>query len=239
MKKLSLLVSGLVLSTAVLAQKPAAADAAMSLEGQFGWAASTLSFSNQTPSNVDATLGTAGLRFRYFVSDNLAVRVSLGMANRSTMKNSFENEMDNTGDAGTFETKSSLTNIGVGAEYHFAGTDRLSPYGGLDINIASGKYTETGTHADNIGWVAADYSESFEGKSSGFGVNLVAGTDYYFAENFYTGLELGLGWNKVSVTGSTSTNTTGTITNTTKGNDQSWSTFGNNVVGTFRLGWRF
>ena len=240
MKKLSLLVGGLVLSASVMAQKPAAAaDAPMSIEGVIGWSASTLSFNNNSASNLNGLIVTPGLRFRYFLQDNIAVRVSLGMNNASETQDYYQNEGDNTGDAGTFETKSSTLNLGIGAEYHFAGTEKLSPYAGLDINIGSGKYTETGTHATNGGWVATDYSEAYEGKASAFGINLVAGTDYYFAENFYMGLELGLGFNTLNIKADESSSTSGTVTVTTKGNDFKTSAFGNNVVGTFRLGWRF
>lgn len=238
MKKLSLLVSGLALSTLALAQKPSA-EVPMSLEGQIGWNSSTLSFANVTGANINTNIATGGLRYRYFVSDNIAARVSLGVSNTKTTDNYYENEGDNSGDAGTFETKLGLLNIGIGGEYHFDGTDKLSPYVGADINIASGKYTEDGSHADNVSWVAANYTEAYEAKASGFGLNLVAGTDYYFAENFYAGLELGLGWNSYTVKEDVRTITVGTTTSTTTGNESKSSSIGNNVVGTFRLGWRF
>lgn len=225
MKKLAILVGAIALTGSTFAQKPS--DAPMSLEGQLGFNASTMTFN--APS----------LRFRYFVTENIAGRLTLGMNNSSTLDNFYENEADNTGGAGTFETKTSMLNIGIGGEYHFAGTDRLSPYAGLDILIGSGGYTETGEQADATSWVATDYKETYTGKGSMFGVNLVAGTDYYFAENFYLGLELGLGFSSTTVKADEQTFTVGTTTTTISGNDAKSSSFGNNFISQFRLGWRF
>lgn len=225
MKKLSLLVGGLALSTAVFAQKPDA-SVPSTLEGQIGWNASTLSFN--APS----------LRYRYFLQDNIAVRVTLGIANSSNTQNFFEDEAENTDGTGTYETKTGALNAAVGAEYHFAGTDRLSPYAGIDIMFGSGKVTTEGTNSDGATWID-DYSESSEAKTSMFGVNLVAGTDYYFAENFYIGLELGLGWQSMTQKEGESTVTFGGTTTTVRSNEEKDSFFGNNAIGTFRLGWRF
>jgi outer membrane protein W len=225
MKKLSLLVGGLALSTAVFAQKPDA-SVPSTLEGQFGWNASTLSF--QAPS----------LRYRYFLQDNIAIRVTLGIANTSTTENFYEVESDNSGGSGTYETKTGALNAAIGAEYHFAGTDRLSPYAGIDIMFGSGKFTTEGENSDGTTWIDA-YSESSEAKTGMFGVNLVAGTDFYFAENFYTGLELGLGWQSMTQKEGESSVTFGGTTTTVTSNETKNSEFGNNVIGTFRLGWRF
>lgn len=225
MKKLSLLVGGLILSGAVLAQKPDAGTPS-TLEGQLGWNSSTLSFN--APS----------IRYRYFLQDNIAVRVTLGMSNNSTTDNFFQNESDNSGTAGTYDTKNNRFNAAIGAEYHFAGTDRLSPYAGIDIMFGSGKITTDGSNSDGTTFVN-NYSEKTEAKTGMFGVNLVAGTDYYFAENFYMGLELGLGWQSITQKEGTSEVTSGGVTTKNTTNEAKSSFFGNNVIGTFRLGWRF
>lgn len=225
MKKLSLLVGGLILSGAVLAQKPDAGTPS-TLEGQLGWNASTLSFN--APS----------IRYRYFLTDNIAARVTLGMGNTSHTDNYFQNEQDNSGNSGTYKTTNNNFNAAIGAEYHFAGTDRLSPYVGIDIKFGSGKVATDGSSSDGTTYVA-DYTEKSEAKTGMFGVNLVAGTDYYFAENFYMGLELGLGWQSITQKEGTTEVTSGGTTVKNTSNEAKTSTFGNNVVGTFRLGWRF
>jgi outer membrane protein W len=225
MKKLGLLVSGIVLSTALMAQKPES-GAPSTLEGLIGWNASTLSFN--APS----------LRYRYFLQDNIAVRVTLGINNTSTTDNFFENEDNNTGGTGTYETRNNGLTFGFGGEYHFAGTNRLSPYVGADILFGSGKVSTDGQNADGVGFVD-DYSEMSEYKTSMFGVNLVAGTDFYFAQNFYFGLELGLGWMSNKQKEGQTTVTFGGNTFMSKSNEATTSDFGNNVISTFRLGWRF
>ncbi len=225
MKKLGLLVSGIVLSTALMAQKPDA-NVPSTLEGQFGWNNSTMSF--------DAP----ALRYRYFLEDNIAVRLTLGINNTTNTDNFFENEDNNTGATGTYQTKNNGLTFGVGGEYHFEGTNRLSPYAGADIMFGSGKASTDGQNSDGVSFVG-DYSEMSEYKTSMFGVNLVAGTDFYFAQNFYFGLELGLGWASNKEKEGETTVTFGGNTFTSKSNEATSSEFGNNVISTFRLGWRF
>lgn len=225
MKKLGLLVSGIVLTTALMAQKPES-GAPSTLEGQFGWNASTLSFN--APS----------LRYRYFFQDNIAFRVTLGINNTSTSYNFFENEETNSGSTGTYEARNNGLTFGFGGEYHFAGTNRLSPYVGTDIMFGTGKITSEGLNTDGSVFID-DYSQSFEIGTSMFGVNFVAGTDFYFAENFYFGLELGLGWATNKQKEGISTATFGGNTFISKSNEETTSDFGNNVISTFRLGWRF
>ncbi|ASS48126.1 MAG: hypothetical protein A3D31_00445 [Candidatus Fluviicola riflensis] len=224
MKKLSLLVGGLILSTAVMAQKP---DASVhnTLEGLINWNASTLSFTSPS------------IRYRYFVQDNIAVRVTLGVHNSSSTDN-FTEFGDGTGGTGTYENKTGAMNFSIGGEYHFGGTDRLSPYAGLDIMLGSGKVTTDGTNSDGATFIDA-YTESSEAKTSMFGVNLVAGTDYYFAENFYLGLELGLGWTSMTWKEGEATTTFGGTTTTSVTPEAKASDLNTGAVGSFRLGWRF
>ena len=224
MKKLSLLVGGLVMSTMVLAQKPDAGTP-LSLEGQLGWNASTLSF--QAPS----------IRLRYFLQDNIAVRATIGLANNKTVDNHYE-LANNGGSVGEEINFTKGWNAAIGAEYHFAGTDRLSPYAGLDVMFGGGNTGAEWTNYNGVGYLV-DYTRVDEAKRGMFGVNVVAGTDYYFAENFYLGLELGLGFSSSSTKEAISTVTTGGVTTETKSADGKSSFFGNNAIGTFRLGWRF
>lgn len=224
MKKLSLLVGGLALSTLALAQKPDAGTP-FSLEGQLGWNTSTLSFN--APS----------IRARYFLSDNLAARVTFGMSNLKTTDNYYELP-NNGGGAGTEINKNSSWTAALGAEYHFEGTDRLSPYVGADILFGGGNNRAEWANYDGTGY-NADFTAETNAKTSRIGVNVVAGTDYYFAENFYLGLELGFGFGANTVKEGESTTTTGGVTTESKTPEAKSSFIGNNAIGTFRLGWRF
>jgi outer membrane protein W len=225
MKKLAILVGAIALTGSTFAQK-ATTDNPFSLEGQLGFNASTLSFN--APS----------LRFRYFVADNIAVRLTLGIDNSSETFNYYETEDMNTGASGTEVNKSGMFNVAIGGEYHFAGTDRLSPYAGLDILIGSGSNTNDWSNYDGVGY-AANTTRAIEAKTSMFGVNLVAGADYYFAENFYLGMELGLGFGATTVKEGTDVTTVGGVSVTNTTNEEKYSGFGNNFIGNFRLGWRF
>lgn len=245
MKKLSLLLGGMILTTAVMAQKPTE-GAPMTLEGNVAGLAA-FGFGNSSATNLNGTTnaGTTpsivapGLRFRYFATENIAVRLSLGFSSSKTTNNFYQNEIDNSGGAGTYVSRIGTTTIGIGGEYHFKGTEKLSPYAGLDINFGMGKATTEGDQSNGATWVATDYSEKSEQKTAGFGVGLIAGTDYYFVENFYLGVELGLGFNSYTMKEGTSSVTTGGVTTEAKGNEMKISGFSNNVMGMFRLGWRF
>lgn len=230
MKKLSLLIGGLILTGAVMAQKPVD-TAPMSLEGQLGWNASTLSFNSPS------------LRFRYFVQNNIAGRVTVGVSNTKQTDNFYELP-DFSGETGEFITKSNNWTVSIGGEYHFEGTEKLSPYAGLDIIFGGGKETTEATNAtaseDDGGVYTPDFSATTERPRSVFGVNLVAGMDYYFVENFYLGLEVGFGFSQTTVKEGTFESTVGgTTTSGSLNSENKNTTLGNNVIGTFRLGWRF
>jgi outer membrane protein W len=244
MKKLSLLLGGMILTTAVMAQKPTE-GAPMTLEGNvagiaaFGFGNASATNLNGTSSPTMPSIVAPGLRFRYFATENIAIRVSLGFSSSKRTDNFYENEVDNTGGSGTYVSKLGTTTIGVGAEYHFKGTEKLSPYAGIDINFGMGKMSTEGDQTDGATWLAADYSEKAEQKTAGFGVGLIAGTDYYFVENFYLGVELGLGFNSYTAKEGTASTTIAGVTTEAKGNEVKISGFSNNVMGMFRLGWRF
>lgn len=231
MKKLSLLVGGLILTGAVMAQKPAD-GAPMSLEGQVGLVSGAAGGTN-------LQFTAPSIRFRYFVAENIAVRVSLMMDNSRDENTLYENP-DFSGGTGSVVTKNNGFGVGLGAEYHFAGTERLSPYAGLDIRFGGGKYNEVGDNTNNGS--SFTNGDSYEGtqKYSSFGVALVAGTDYYFAENFYMGLELGLTWGSMTdKEGTYSATTGGTTTSGTYSGMSKSSMLTTNATGLFRLGWRF
>lgn len=234
MKKLSLLVGGLVLSTVAMAQKPDASTP-MTLEGQTGFtagAAGGTNFGFTAPS----------IRFRYFIADNLAIRATYMMDNTSDETTIYEGSGGNPygGGTGTATVKNSLWTAGIGAEYHFDGTDRLSPYAGIDIQFGGGNtHTEGDNTNDGVTYTSGD-SYNSDAKNGIFGVKLAGGMDYYFAENFYLGLELGLNWMSINVKEGTGSATIGgTTTSGTTSGASKHSMINTNTAGLFRLGWRF
>ena len=177
MKKLMILVSAVALSGTMFAQK-AGSDNPYSLEGAMN------------VSKEGVSWAAPNLRMRYFIKDNLALRLTVGRdgssvtttvpASTSTVTDTAGNTTTTTIPASEVTTKNSIMNFGLAAEYHLPGTDRMSPYFTAGFN--------TGKDSRN------DFST--------FGLNVGAGIDYYIAENIYVGLELG--FNYTSTDGSSS-----------------------------------
>lgn len=224
MKKLFVLAGAVVLGSSLLAQKPTAQNP-FSLEGQLSYNTSSLSFN--APS----------LRMRYFIKDDLAARVSLSINNVST-KDFYYELADNAGAEGTEINKTSNTMISLGAEKHFAGTNKLSPYVGADLAIGMGNTSAKWDKFDGSGY-NADFTAVAKAPTSMIGLNLVAGTDYYFAENFYVGLELGIGFMSMTEKAGEFEFTTAGTTTTNLSEPTKSGGFGNNFIGNARIGWRF
>jgi outer membrane protein W len=183
------------------------------------------------------TIVAPTLKYRYFLSENMAIRFGLGF-NGSKETNNFTENADGTGATGSQELQSSSWEVAPGFEYHFAGTDRLSPYLGVAIAIGGGKDTETWTNSDGSQYVE-DLSADVENPFSTFGVGLLAGADFYFAENFFVGAEFGYLISSVTEKeGSISVSAGGTTTSATTP-ERKFSANGFGETAAIRLGWRF
>ena len=162
MKKLMILVSAVALSGTMFAQK-AGSDNPYSLEGAMN------------VSKEGVSWAAPNLRMRYFIKDNLALRLTVGRDGNSVTTSvpaSIDTATNTIIPASEVTTKNSIMNFGLAAEYHLPGTDRMSPYFTAGFNTNK------------------DSREDF----STFGLNLGAGIDYYVAENIYVGLELGFNY---------------------------------------------
>ncbi|HBW85508.1 MAG TPA: hypothetical protein DEF82_01815, partial [Crocinitomicaceae bacterium] len=186
MKKLFILAGAVAISSTLFAQKPTS-EVKYSLEGTM---------------NYDGTNGlkwnAPNLRMRYFVNDNIAARVQVGLGDGvtpSSEKYTFSENADGSGALGSQTIKRSAINLGIGAEYHLSGTDKMSPYFFGGLNFGTGSYKETWDNSDGTDYVSGLTGEIKAGISS-FGLGLGAGFDYYIAENIYMGLEMGLNWGK-------------------------------------------
>ena len=209
-------------------------DNPWSLEG-------VLSFTN--PGGINWSAPT--IRARYFVNENIAARVQLGLGDglgtpRSESYTFYENG-DGTGGSGTQDITRLQWMAQIGGEYHLTGTDRMSPYFGLGINFGGGSYAESWDKYDGTGY-NANIGAEVDAKYSMFGVGLLAGMDYYVFENIYLGLELGLTFNSYNYSDVTTVVTSavpsGTTTIVNAGNKESYISTGAGSAA-FRLGWRF
>jgi hypothetical protein len=149
-----------------------------------------------------------GIRYRMFLSESGALRVNLLMNGDKTQTVRSQQTKTQGSDGKTvvipelYDTESNRSiGIGVGYEMHFAGTDRLSPYAGAQLFFLTGKSTLTREYHNANNADDTTKPEKFttwemervQGTST-FGLGLVLGTDFYFADHFYLGAELGLGF---------------------------------------------
>jgi opacity protein-like surface antigen len=237
MKKLMIFVGALTLTGSLFAQKPASDDARYSLEGL---------------ANLNTTNGMSfaapSLRLRYFATDNIAGRVQFGFGgDGSSVVNTPSKEsytyyanQDGTGETGTVDIARSQWNLGLGAEYHLTGTDRMSPYFSAGINIGKGSEEQNWINSDGSTYNAAYTKANVQGGYSSFGWGLGAGFDFYVAENLYLGLELNL--TSTSVKNDATTGTIETLAGVvTVFEPESAKTYTNigAAHGSVRIGWRF
>ncbi len=225
MKKVIFSLAILVASTTVNAQDFKQSAGMKNLELQF------------TPLG-GSPLGISGLRYRQFISNTMAVRanVFLGYMSKSTITQDA-NTADGANDKELKDSESSFEfNLRPGFESHFEGTDRLSPYVGaeLDLNF---KRTSEVLQAQNEDDDIVETTNTNKDGSFRFGLNALAGFDYYFAKHLYFGAELGLGLSYTSPF--TTVSKSGSVSVESNENKDAIFNFGPNVNSAIRIGFLF
>jgi hypothetical protein len=174
--------------------------------------------------NVNLNNNAGLLRFRYFVNDDLAVRIGFAVNNKSTTDNYYGGA--NNSQVGTRERKNSGITFNLGVEKHLKGTERLSTYIGADLVVALNAASEKWDNSNGTNY-AQGLSREIKGfntvgtggtnASTGLGLRLVAGGEYYIVKNVYLGAELGFGFisSKFKDITDKTTTTIGAITTTT------------------------
>lgn len=152
-------------------------------------------------------IGMDGIRLRLFNADGtgaIRVRLGLGGTNDVTVREQsyVAANANKTVVPELYDTKKSFNfSIRPGYEIHFDGTDRLSPYVGAELLFATGSETlikefQDGVNAtddaDPAKWSTWE-AERKRGTTT-FGLNAVAGFDFYFVDNLYLGAEIGFGF---------------------------------------------
>ncbi len=182
MKKLILSSAFAALSMLAFAQKPTAGS-------------STLETQLSLNLGGDNGFSTPEIRYRYFLKDNMAARVRLNLGTSNFTENISDGAATDK-KTGTIKTSSFDLNLAVGAEKHFAGTSKFSPYYGAELMLGFGtgsNKTADGSD-DGIAWTGAgDKYETSGGGTIGFGLRGVFGADYYFTDAIYVGGEMGWG----------------------------------------------
>jgi len=158
-----------------------------------------------------------GIKIRKFTSDYSALRLEVFIGSNSEKDVSMQEGAMLVPVPGTEgEVANPLTysrssgfdlSIRPGIEKHFDGTNRLSPYVGGALNIGFSSSSETEEY-----WGANDFTDTAQNPNNfveweqktkdgslSFGLNALAGMDFYFADNIYLGAEFGFGFNFTSM----------------------------------------
>lgn len=142
-----------------------------------------------------APVSIGGLRFRSFTSENSAWRIN-GFIGISSNRDNTE-EVDGNGDEVILKdvTSSFTIDLRPGIEFHFAGTNRLSPYYGGEgiIGFRSSTQKTEDLDADNTTVIMNKRKNSGNDGYFRLGANAILGADFYVAKSVYLGTEIGFG----------------------------------------------
>lgn len=172
------LASAIALFATVSAQeyKPTAGDVTVDLGVAGG-------LGNTSVNLPDQGFGAGAMfKARYFKTDKFAYRATLFLANNNNTENPNNQTVIKKDEFGF--------GLGFGAEKHFTGTERLSPYVGADVlaGFSSSKNKQTVTSAGGTTFV----NEVKGPNNFRIGVRGVFGADYYFVKRVFLGVEAGL-----------------------------------------------
>ena len=194
LKKISfaLLVVAAALTTSVSAQNEAKNQT--SSDFKFSGGDMNLEIQMASPFAAGEPFSLDGVKFRYFLSNTSAFRLNVNV-NASSNTDITQQE---DAEADLLELKEKTADfefkIAPGYEIHFSGTNKLSPYVGGDVvlNFARNSVKEDLQVVKDV-----KYTKTSDGSFT-FGLNGVAGFDYYFAKSLYIGAELNYGLNMTS-----------------------------------------
>ncbi len=137
------------------------------------------------------------IRFRKFLTPTTALRLGVGLSIATTSVDSVfaSNVTPGTTIASKAKTSKFGWNIRPGYEKHFAGTNRLSPYVGAELDLAgqsSKEVTPTGVDATDVVGITTTKNKS-KGGFFRVGAGVLAGFDCYITKHLYLGTEFGFG----------------------------------------------
>jgi hypothetical protein len=159
----------------------------------------------------DGVIDGTVLKYRNFLEDNRAFRVSLMLDNSTDVYvTTQEGDLSDTDPVSPqlHDTeKNSMFGLAVGYEMHWDGQDRLSPYWGVEaFFMTSNSSYETeywgANDIDNVGQLEKNvtWTATTSQGANTFGIRLVTGVDFYFTDAMYMGVEAGLGFASTKVT---------------------------------------
>ena len=209
---------------------------------------------NVNPFNGQISLNNTinQLRGRYFVKNDIALRVGLGLNMVDTVGTTGDPYGTNS-NYRSMTFKSNAYDLSIGVEKHFNGTKRLSPFVGIEVSYGNknSKYTEKTSNYElevENGW----YEQYIEFNNGGwsrtrmvqlgykrFGVAAIAGFDFYISKNFYFGYEFNLAYNSTDYKEPKITSSGSYTQSNNEITDNSSSNFGAKLSNGIRLGFAF
>jgi hypothetical protein len=179
-------------------------------------------------------IGINSLNARYFTSADMAFRLEVGL---DYNQDKYDNLL--AGDNMYIEKSSTfLFGLRPGIEKHFMGTKRLSPFIGAELvfeMFGASETIEDGSDIIEINGATDDVLTNR--KYTQFGLGFIAGTDFYFSQNIYLGVEIGFGFGLKSF-GDVKVTQGNTTTSVSDGKTTNLN-FGQNFKPSLKLGWRF
>lgn len=136
---------------------------------------------NLSAPSLGPGLGNAGFGMKYFLADDVALRVLLGLNMNST-------NTPVSGGSDVTKTNNGF-GLGVGVEYHFRPLYSTSPYIGGQIGFASGS-TDNGL----------DAPLKVETSSTSLSIAALAGFNWFFTRGLAVGAEYSLGFTSTNGT---------------------------------------
>lgn len=144
-----------------------------------------------------------GVEGKYFVTNNIAARLSAGGAMQSQAAGDFVegvNDPENLNYPGTVVHAYPMQEgynkkqfyLDLGADYYFSvASPRVHPYGGVQFNSAYANLEIYDGYRglDGNGEVRPP-RDTRKGEAFAWGGSLIAGVDYYLAEGFFLGIEI-------------------------------------------------
>lgn len=180
-------------------------------------------------------LKISSLRTRYFVSETIAFRTSIFAGGKRNASKSYNSDSTLTfvNTNGNFDFS-----IRPGIERHFDISNRLSSYIGGEFYYGYNSTRNAVQSPNSNNSVMTTYQI---GSASSFGLNVLSGTDFYFSDKIYMGIELGFGFlftgRSISKTKYNNQDESSNLENTVSKGNTTNINWGPNYQGTIRLGY--
>lgn len=231
MKKLSLLIGG-ILFAGILSAQSINSEKPFTIEGQAALGGI-----------VTGEKFAPSMRLRYFFNDNFAIRGTFGAKSIIDEKTYFQNPSTNTGEVGTYRTKTASWNAALGFEIHTIGIVNknglkvVSPYFAVDLSYGQKNFIYDGENA-NANEYKPNYTLDLERPINKLSAGAFGGLDVNLSEKFYLGAEVGVAFTNYKIeAGKAEVNNNGVIS--TKVFDESTKTSPMDLQAAVRLGFRF